>query len=416
MQPEDGGPTDSNPVRTIRDEKNGSPKMEGMSEHSNTVRNTSPAHSHRSQASVHSHAGQSRHHPRRGHQHINTKHERDLLTKILTNQELQRPYSVYEADELVQNILRLQRASQRFDNAPSSQHEISGSESMRSIGGTSSPYDNATASQNASDIETGSPVESNRNTRKSHRFQYWRNPPAFQELTTRQKICSVIRCPANSALGFWYNLYIAFLVIASMILLVIQSCLLNDPTNVDYFTNYWSNPIFWINAFISINFLLEIIVEFIATSNRKEYIFSWFFLMQILSILPFLLELIALLANVDPAAIEALRVLAILRLIRLFRLIVIFQSINVDSSIFVRAVRSSTFALLFLGFFLTAGLLFFSALIFYVETAYCFLDPTGTWIYSDLQVSICNPGLIIHTCDAVTSGYPCVFQNIPDAM
>jgi voltage-gated potassium channel len=144
--------------------------------------------------------------------------------------------------------------------------------------------------------------------------------------------------------------------------------------------NTWRYPAglakFWfaLESIISIQLILKAMIKFICVP--KIYTRSWSFLVDVLSILPYPFEVwLFTMWDQRPAATGWLRLTRILRLARLFQ----FHPLIVQPDLqpFLKALRRSRPAFLYLAIYNGLGLFSFAWAIFLAETSFCEVDASG---------------------------------------
>lgn len=152
----------------------------------------------------------------------------------------------------------------------------------------------------------------------------------------------------------------------------------------------WSSTIaqraawFALESFISLNFALDLTLKLATQPAWRTFLQSWDFPIDALSIVPWGFDLYWLASLlVDGAArnYTSLRLLRLLRFGRFFRVVLgTFPRMN----LFVKALRRSGLALLFLIIYIFGAGLFFSGCLFFAETSVCTLDRVkGVWLKND---------------------------------
>jgi uncharacterized membrane protein YgcG len=211
-------------------------------------------------------------------------------------------------------------------------------------------------------------------------------------LTRKQRIFQFLTCPSSSECAKLFSWYMDGLVILSILAFCCES------------VAQWSMTIrqrlgwFIVESIVSVHFVVDMLVKLLTQPTMTFYSLSWDALIDILSIVPWGYTMYWLV--VDSAKnYTTLRLLRMLRFVRFF-------SITLGNfprmSVFIKAVRRSGLAVLFLIIYVFGAGLFFSGCLFFAETAGCTLDrDTGIWMQ--------------RTSDG-DQPMPCLLQNMFDAI
>ena len=125
--------------------------------------------------------------------------------------------------------------------------------------------------------------------------------------------------------GRRFDLFIAFLIIFNITVLILES--------VESYTSTYGDLFFAIEALVTIIFTLEYATRVFVSKNRKDYIFSFYGIVDFLSIVPFF-------AMIFFSGVQALATIRILRLFRLLRLFKLFEVLH-ESQHLLHALRAS---------------------------------------------------------------------------
>ena len=214
--------------------------------------------------------------------------------------------------------------------------------------------------------------------------------------TKRQRIFQFLTCPNSGERAKLFSWYMDGLVILS----ILTFCCESVPQ--------WSMSIrqrlswFIIETVVSVHFMLDMLIKLITQPTITFYSISWDSLIDVLSIIPWGYTIYWLM--VDSAKnYTTLRLLRMLRFVRFFSITLgNFPRMNV----FIKAVRRSGLAILFLIIYVFGAGLFFSGCLFFAETANCILDRnTGIWMEK-----VVNEGIINQ------QSRPCLVQNMFDSI
>lgn len=133
-------------------------------------------------------------------------------------------------------------------------------------------------------------------------------------------------------------------------------------------------------AHLAVDFALKLSTQ----PTWRDYIGTWDALIDLLSLVPWAVDLYrlkALFGSERGAAVKHYNALRLLRLLRYIRFLRITVGNFPRMGLFVHAVRRSGLAILFLAVYVFGAGLFFSGCLYYAETSICTLDPkTGIWM------------------------------------
>lgn len=136
-----------------------------------------------------------------------------------------------------------------------------------------------------------------------------------------------------------------------------------------YSINEFSNPFFCIDLVCNNWFIMDILIRFTVSPQKRTFFFKFMNVIDVLSIVPFFLDLIVSYVTNQAENASAIAFLLAFRILRLFRVFRMFKMYGMSDGISVLANTIST-AGRELGtmvlFFLT-GMIFFGATIFYAE-------------------------------------------------
>jgi voltage-gated potassium channel len=128
----------------------------------------------------------------------------------------------------------------------------------------------------------------------------------------REKLHEII-FEADTKLGKRFDIIILWAIILSVVVVMLES--------VNYIQEDYGSLIFIIEWFFTILFTIEYIARIITVNKPIKYIFSFFGLVDLLSILPSFIGLVF-------TNTHSLRVIRILRLMRIFRVLKLFGFLN----------------------------------------------------------------------------------------
>lgn len=194
----------------------------------------------------------------------------------------------------------------------------------------------------------------------------------------RQKIRTLMNDPYSSTLARIIDVYITCLILLSCLsMLIVTVPEIHDNPNLGVFFFGWE-------LFVSVSFLIEILLRWIGMKNWKEFLTIVNFI-DILATFPFFIEIIvnAALGNniiqssTSLAGLEVLRVLRLMRLFRLFRL----ARKSAKVRLLGQAIKESWdgIAAFFAIFVIFA--VFCSTLVYYAEQSQA-VYINGQWVYT----------------------------------
>ena len=165
-----------------------------------------------------------------------------------------------------------------------------------------------------------------------------KNIVVIEKLSLREKVAFYLE-DTKTSLGLWSDLAILVLILLSSAIFVVQTYSLDRG---------WQHLLETVDLIILIIFAVEYILRLWSSDNRKQYFFSFFGIIDLISILPLLF------GWVDIRFFRVFRWFRILRIVRFWKIEKRLLGItNEDSIVFVRI-----FLTLFTLIFVYAGLIY----------------------------------------------------------
>ncbi|KAJ7219591.1 hypothetical protein GGX14DRAFT_436833 [Mycena pura] len=203
----------------------------------------------------------------------------------------------------------------------------------------------------------------------------------------RRSLYALLEQPTSSDSAFVVHVLLTSLIVLSAIVTVLETV----PAFHQVKTSIW----FGLETSLVALFTMEYIARCLAWSSTwsglLRWMFSWFGIIDILSVVPYYIELLLL---QDTSVFFRFSILRTFRLLRVFRPFRSNNTILLTIEVMYVSVRQSQHALLALGFFVVMVLTVFSTLLYFAER--------GTW--DDILETFIN-----------TDGDPSQFASIPAA-
>jgi voltage-gated potassium channel Kch len=168
-----------------------------------------------------------------------------------------------------------------------------------------------------------------------------------------------------------YQVWNVLLILAST-----GSFLVSTEPQFHNHTPLWALIIDIVSAvFFTSDYFLRLYCSF----SRLQFITNTFNIFDFLSFAPLYIEWIAVYSG-TPVHIAYLRLFRLLRVFRLLRLIRLSKTLKIA----VKSVKASYDGALLLIMIILLNLVFFSTTMYFVESSYCYFDPTTqSWLYTD---------------------------------
>lgn len=170
-------------------------------------------------------------------------------------------------------------------------------------------------------------------------------------------LADILERPRSSLTAKIWNLFVIFLIFASVVFLIVES-----------YPSQYKKSVWWICETVIVAFFtLEYCLRLYATCNSVREVWNfvrkWMNIVDLLSFLPFYVEIILELASLafDHSLID-IGLFRVLRLVRIFRLVRITQV-----QILLLSIRKSADVLFAITMYMIIGLLITSTVVYYVE-------------------------------------------------
>eukprot|EP00002_Diphylleia_rotans_P038718 TRINITY_DN8850_c0_g1_i1.p1 TRINITY_DN8850_c0_g1~~TRINITY_DN8850_c0_g1_i1.p1 ORF type:complete len:851 (+),score=131.65 TRINITY_DN8850_c0_g1_i1:66-2618(+) len=182
------------------------------------------------------------------------------------------------------------------------------------------------------------------------------------ELTTlRERIFALFENPQSSRWAYWLSTFYFGIIIISIVIFCYDSTLDDD---------YESDGLYAIEIVLAVLFTVDVLSRIVCAPNRLEYTLTFLVLVDLISVIPFYLELIF---SNDIKALSLLRVVRLVRIVRLIRLSKIYSSFMAV----IKTVKRCVDSLSLLLFLIFLEVVMFSSIMYYAERG-DFKD--GDWI------------------------------------
>ena len=191
----------------------------------------------------------------------------------------------------------------------------------------------------------------------------------------RRKTYQFFSDPSSSRGALYFSIYMNLLIVFS----TLAFCLQTVPTlnNSSGDTAVW-----WtIEIFVTAQFTFEYTIRLVCAPNRKAFLISPLNIVDLVSIIPFYLELVVVAVFGTTSTITAIAVIRVVRLVRVFRLFKL-GSQSKQVRMVARAFARSRDGIFLLAFMLGLAVTFFSTCMYFAETASCTLGPDDVWYYN----------------------------------
>lgn len=156
---------------------------------------------------------------------------------------------------------------------------------------------------------------------------------------------------ADTPLGKWFDILLIIFILLSVISLILDS--------VNEIHSQYGKYLLALEWFFTAVFTLEFILRLISIKRPVRYVFSFFGIVDILSILPTYLSLFFVGA-------QQLLVIRILRILRIFRILKLIQYTD-QADILMEAVKSSRHKIFVFFFFILTVLVIFGTIMYLIE-------------------------------------------------
>ncbi|MFK8011545.1 MAG: ion transporter [Marinicellaceae bacterium] len=166
----------------------------------------------------------------------------------------------------------------------------------------------------------------------------------------RSKVFKIIY-HSDTPAGKWFDIMLIVFIILSVLTIMLDSVVELNLAYGDFF--------YVIEWFFTIVFTLEYILRLVSTKSPVRYMFSFFGIVDILSIIPTYLSLFFV-------GTQQLLVIRILRILRIFRILKLINYTN-QAQILSRAVKNSRHKIFVFFFFIIIVLVIFGSIMYLIE-------------------------------------------------
>lgn len=156
---------------------------------------------------------------------------------------------------------------------------------------------------------------------------------------------------SDTKLGKWFDILLIVFIIFSVIAVIMDSV---SEVHIKY-----GELLLILEWFFTIVFTIELFLRLICIQRPVRYIFSFFGIVDILSILPTYLSLITV-------GVQQLLVIRILRILRIFRILKLIQYTH-QADVLLSAIKSSRHKIFVFFFFVVTVLVIFGSLMYLIE-------------------------------------------------
>ena len=155
--------------------------------------------------------------------------------------------------------------------------------------------------------------------------------------TVRERVCRVV-FGTDTRAGKLFDIILLWLILASVAVVLLESV---PRLNLHFLDVFFSIELFFTGLFT-----MEYLIRIWSSPHRKEYVFSYWGIIDLLGILPFYLSLLA-------AGYHYFVVFRLLRMVRVFRILRLLRFIKESEQLY-RALKSSLYKIIvFISFVLT---------------------------------------------------------------
>ncbi|KAF8956806.1 hypothetical protein BDZ97DRAFT_1847600 [Flammula alnicola] len=195
------------------------------------------------------------------------------------------------------------------------------------------------------------------------------NPPWKRDLF------QLLEHPTSSSSALFLHMFLTFLIVFSAFITVIETV----PAVHSISTKVWFGVETSVVALFTVEYIARCLAWSYSWSSLFQWIFSFYGVIDLLSVLPYYLEL---LLRQDTSVYFRFSILRMFRLLRVFRPFRYNHTILLTIEVMYLSVRRSQHALLAIGFFVVMILTVFSTLLYFAERG-TWDELLGTFINSD---------------------------------
>ncbi|KAF9184373.1 hypothetical protein BGZ51_002946 [Haplosporangium sp. Z 767] len=191
------------------------------------------------------------------------------------------------------------------------------------------------------------------NTRSNSQANAIRNP-------LKRKLFLLLEDPSSSNAAFAFNVWVSFVIVLSAVITTIETIPSFRSTDSIVWFDFETTMV----AFFTIEFIARIIAHSDSFKQLKKFLLSPLAVIDILSILPYYIELAL---TRDTTVFFRFTILRLFRLLRVFRTFKYSSTIVMTIEVMIVAIKRSMDALSALFFFLITGVMLFSTLLYFAE-------------------------------------------------
>ncbi|KAI7828783.1 hypothetical protein BC939DRAFT_442899 [Gamsiella multidivaricata] len=191
------------------------------------------------------------------------------------------------------------------------------------------------------------------NTRSNSQANAIRNP-------FKRKLFLLLEDPSSSSAAFALNVWVSFVIVLSAVITTIETI----PSFRSTDSTIWFDFETVMVALFTIEFGARVICHSDSVKQLKKFLFSPLAIIDILSILPYYIELAF---TRDTTVFFRFTILRLFRLLRVFRTFKYSSTVVMTIEVMIVAIKRSMDALSALFFFLITGTMLFSTLLYFAE-------------------------------------------------
>ncbi|KAF9321635.1 hypothetical protein BG000_006353 [Podila horticola] len=176
----------------------------------------------------------------------------------------------------------------------------------------------------------------------------------------KRKLFLLLEDPSSSNAAFALNVWVSFAIVLSAVITTIETI----PSFRSTDSIIWFDFETVMVAFFTIEFIFRVIAHSDSVKQLKKFLLSPMAIIDVLSILPYYIELAL---TRDTTVFFRFTILRLFRLLRVFRTFKYSSTIIMTIEVMIVAIKRSMDALSALFFFLVTGTMLFSTLLYFAE-------------------------------------------------
>lgn len=176
----------------------------------------------------------------------------------------------------------------------------------------------------------------------------------------KRKLFLLLEDPSSSNAAFALNVWVSFAIVLSAVITTIETI----PSFRSTDSIIWFDFETVMVAFFTIEFIFRVIAHSDSVKQLKKFVLSPMAIIDVLSILPYYIELAL---TRDTTVFFRFTILRLFRLLRVFRTFKYSSTIIMTIEVMIVAIKRSMDALSALFFFLVTGTMLFSTLLYFAE-------------------------------------------------